>query len=173
MSQLLDFYRGDGADCDGRRLAQIWRWDDDVLETVHDFIQWLFPLPEPSPFNRRAPLLTGDDIAAFHAEPVLQANLQRSFERILTFLGLALAEDGRVVEGPDFAHRRRDVWDEPNHNWLRITRIIRSTLLLGLEQQARAIYDRLRVMYDSRKYPISAETFDYWTAAIDGKVPGS
>jgi hypothetical protein len=48
MSRLLDFYRGVGADTEGRRLEDILAWPDDDLEEVHDFIQWLFPLPEPS-----------------------------------------------------------------------------------------------------------------------------
>ena len=48
MSRLLDFYRGLKADTEGRSLKEILAWDEDDLEAVHDFIQWLFPLPEPS-----------------------------------------------------------------------------------------------------------------------------
>jgi hypothetical protein len=171
MSRLLDFYRGSGTDARGRRLADIWRWDDDMLESVHDFIQWLFPLPEASQFSASAPILTPDDIAAFERESILQGNLRHSLERFLRFLGLAFAED-RVVEGSNFAARRRDVWDEPNHNWLRITRVIRSTLLLGLTREAQALYDRLRTLYDSGRFPIGADTWNYWTDAIQGNVPG-
>jgi hypothetical protein len=173
MSHLLDFYRGDGTDSEGRRLEQIWRWDDDMLETVHDFIQWLFPLPEASMYNSQAPTLTDEDVAAFRGVPVLQANLQRSFTRFLAFLGLMRTDDGRVVEGPAFQERRRDVWDYPNHNWKRITRIIRSLLLLGLDRDAQALYDWLRFMYESRKLPIAAETFQYWSQAARGEVPGA
>lgn len=64
------------------------------------------------------------------------------------------------------------MWDEPNHNWLRITRIIRSLLLLGLNDEAQALYDRLHAMYDSRRYPIGADTLQYWTEAVHGQVPG-
>ncbi len=73
MSRLTDFYAGRGTDTEGRRLADLLAWDDDDLEQVHDFIQWLFPLPEPSRFNADAPLLTPDDIAAFHADAALRA----------------------------------------------------------------------------------------------------
>src|ERR1022692_960125 len=118
MSRLLDFYRGLGTDIEGRLLEDILAWPDDDLEEVHDFIQWLFPLPEPSQYNSDSPLLTNQDIAAFKSDLVLQANLMKSFERILAFLGLALSE-GKVADGPNFKARVADVWASPNHNWLR------------------------------------------------------
>ena len=171
MSRLVEFYRGQARDTEGRRLEEIWAWDDDSLEAVHDFIQWLFPLPEPSAFNPDAPILRTEDIAAFRGDPLLQARLQRSFERILRFLGLTLTHDGKVIRGDNFAARAPDVWAAPNHNWLRITRILRSLTLLGLETQARALYDRLSEMYSGRKYPIRGDTFCYWTAAVQSTLP--
>jgi Opioid growth factor receptor (OGFr) conserved region len=165
MSRLVVFFRGDGTDAEGRLLEDVLAWPDDDLEAVHDFIQWLFPLPEPSQFNPDAPLLTNEDIAAFKSDPVLQANLMKSFERILAFLGLSLPE-GKVVEGPNFKARVADVWSIPNHNWLRISRILRSLTLLGLADQSQALYEWLEMTYTSRKFPISAETFWYWTAAV-------
>ena len=138
MSQLLAFYRGQSRDSAGRTLDEILAWSDDDLEEVHDFIQWLFPLPEPSQYNPDAPLLVQEDIDAFHSNRRLQENLHRSFERILTFLGLTWQE-GRVVEGPSFKSRCAEVWSFPNHNWLRITRILRSLRLLGLEAEAQRV----------------------------------
>lgn len=166
MSRLLDFYREKRPDSEGRSLKEILDWPDDDLEAVHDFIQWLFPLPEPSQFNPDAPLLTTKDIQVFKSDPTLQANLMKSFERILAFLGFSLAEDGKVVEGENFPARIPDVWAMPNHNWLRITRILRSMTLLGMEVQAQALYDRLGAYYQSRRFPIPANTFRYWTDAV-------
>jgi hypothetical protein len=166
MSRLIDFYRGTGTDAAGRRLDQILPRDDDALEAVHDFIQWLFPLPEPSQFNPRAPLLSPEDIAAFRQDAALRANLRRSFERILTFLGLRETAEGEVVEGPNFAARAADVWQSPNHNWLRITRILRSLRLLGLEAEAKALYRRLEDFHGRRRFPIGDDTFRYWTGAV-------
>ena len=65
MSRVVDFYLGTRPDTEGRFLKDLWSWSDRDLEEVHDFIQWLFPLPEPSQFNPDAPLLTAEDIAAF------------------------------------------------------------------------------------------------------------
>jgi hypothetical protein len=172
VSRLLDFYRGHGADIEGRTLKEILAWDDDSLEEVHDFIQWLFPLPEPSQFNPDAPLLTDNDIINFKGDPQLQANLLKSFDRILGFLGFAL-EDGNVVEGENFSDRIPDVWAIPNHNWLRITRVLRSMTLLGLERQAKALYERLSFYYTRRRFPIPESTFQYWTEALNLKEPSS
>jgi hypothetical protein len=166
MSRLLDFYRGQTTDSEGRWLRDIWTWDDDELESVHDFIQWLFPLPEPSQFNPDAPLLTPDDIATFHAEASLRANLRRSFEPILKFLGLTEKADRAIAEGPDFAARAGDVWTAPNHNWLRIKRILRSLTLLGLDSEAKALYACLNGFCQSRRFPIPESTFRYWTRAV-------
>jgi hypothetical protein len=166
MTQLLDFYRGDARDGEGRLLTEIWAWNDDEWEAVHDFIQWLFPLPEPSQFNPHAPLLTDQDITAFRADNKLQANLRRSFERFLTFLGLAQAPDGRVGEGANFRVRVQDAWAAPNHNWLRITRVLRSLSLLGRAADARTLYDYLDTLYSSRRFPITAQTFRYWRNAV-------
>jgi hypothetical protein len=55
MSQLTEFYQGTGLDTEGRTLAQIWAFSDEAMEDDHDFIQWLFPLREPSRFNPDAP----------------------------------------------------------------------------------------------------------------------
>jgi hypothetical protein len=164
MSQLIDFYRGEGTDAEGRRLDDILRWRNNMLEAVHDFIQWLFPLPEPSQFNPDAPLLTAEDIAAFKYDRVMRANLYRSLERMLRFLGLQLREDGEVVEG-DFV-RIEQVFGYQNHNWLRITRILRSLRLLGLEAEAQALYRRLVDLQKRRHFPIGDDTFRYWTDAV-------
>ena len=69
MSDLIAFYRGLAPDSEGRTLADLWAFSDREMEDIHDFIQWMFPLREPSRFNPDAPLLTAADIAAFQADP--------------------------------------------------------------------------------------------------------
>src|SRR6185437_16980358 len=70
-SPILAFYRG-GCDDRRRRLAEILAWSDARLEAVHDYIQWIFPLPEASGANPSAPVLSQADIAAFGADPGLR-----------------------------------------------------------------------------------------------------
>ena len=166
MSRLVDFYRGQATDAERRYLEDIWTWDDEQLEFVHDYIQWLFPLPDASAFNPDAPILTDDDIAAFAADPKLRANLAKSFERILRFFGLTVDPTGAVVEADNFASRIADVWEAPNHNWLRITRILRSLTLLGLAPSALAFFVKLREYRQLGRFPITSDTFLYWKNAV-------
>jgi hypothetical protein len=67
---------------------QIQRWPDDQLEAVHDFVQWLFPLPEPSGFNAAVPILTRESIQEFRTRPKLQQKLRVSFLRMMNFYRL-------------------------------------------------------------------------------------
>ena len=88
VSKLIQFYRGEGRDAAGRTIEEIWAWDHRHLEMVHDYIQWLFPLPERSRFNPFAPLLTDADKATFRAEHDLRGRVIRSLNLMLEFLGL-------------------------------------------------------------------------------------
>ena len=116
-------------------------------------------------------MLTDADIAEFRADPTLRANLLRSFEVFLAFLGLRF-EGGKVAEAPDFAAKQQ-VWRHPNHNWLRITRVLASTRLLGLEDASRAFFDFLKAYRDGGRSGITADSFRYWedaaTASADGE----
>ena len=162
MSKLIAFYRGEGTDARGRTLAEVGAFSDGRMEAVHDFIQWLFPLRESSRFNPDAPLLTDADVAAFRAEPALREALRASLVRFLAFLGLAI-EGERVVEGTEFA-LKADVWRFPNHNWLRITRVLASTRTLGLEAESAAVFVALKKLRDGGETGIEAPTFAYWSA---------
>ncbi len=99
MSALLAFYRGAGLDSAGRTIDEIWAWDRRRLEMVHDFIQWLFPLPDPSRFNPDAPILSTADQAAFRADADLRARVRRSLDLMMEFLGL-VRRGNTIARGP-------------------------------------------------------------------------
>ncbi|HEY6287985.1 MAG TPA: opioid growth factor receptor-related protein, partial [Nitrospiraceae bacterium] len=63
----------------------------DGLERTHDYIQWLFPLPERSSANPDAPLLSLADIRAFGESEELRSNLVRSLVVMLRFYGLEVS----------------------------------------------------------------------------------
>jgi hypothetical protein len=135
QSPIIRFTSGEGTDHQGRRIDQIRAWEDWRLEAVHDYIQWLFPLPEASGFNPYAPVLTPEDIAAVRDDPALQESVRKSFQRLLRFYGFAW-QDGAVVQTD--ASRLR-AWVTPgNHNFLRVSRILRSLALLGLRDESAA-----------------------------------
>lgn len=151
-ARLTGFLSGDSPDSEGRLLNDILRWPDERLERIHDFIQWMFPLTEPSPVNPQAPVLDAETIAEILAQPQLQANVRRSYERMRRFY-----QDSRswVMAG--------------NHNHLRITRILKCLRLLGLDAEAKEFFDWLATIYgEERRKPrpgISIRGFEFWRNA--------
>lgn len=151
-SSWLDFYVGAGTDARGRSLHQILAWDDEGLESVHDYIQWLFPLPERSMFNADAPLLTASDIAAPRADTQIEANLRAAVARMRQFYGLT----------PETADRPKSWARSADHNHLRLTRILRSLTLLGLGAEARELYAAISA-FDAE---VPERTRQFWLHAI-------
>jgi hypothetical protein len=170
--RLLGFYSGRLGDDRGRLLRDILAWPDDTLEEVHDYIQWLFPLTEPSAFNPRAPLVGAAAIQEFHRSAELRGNVLAAFERMLRFYGFEVAGggEGAIRRSAIFAERAR-VWLTPmNHNHLRITRILRCLCLMGLRAEARAFLAALSAVYQEEpRPPISSGTLRYWREAVSGR----
>ncbi|MEZ0230239.1 MAG: opioid growth factor receptor-related protein [Planctomycetota bacterium] len=166
---ILAFYRG-SPDTRGRTLDEILAWDDERLEDVHDYIQWLFPTTRRSDFNPFAPVLTEGTIAAFRADASLRARLRASLERMLRFYGFERVE----LRGQPVVRRaanwplRSPQWlGSGDHNHLRITRILDSLSTLGLEEEAKAFYRELdQLQEDGAGRDIDRETFDYWRDAV-------
>jgi hypothetical protein len=162
---LVAFYRGEAADYQGRTLHDIWSWDDRRLEDRHDYIQVLFPLPEESRFNARAPLLDDATLARFRTDDVIRANLLQSFRMMLRFYGFRLDEKtGAVVEAENFAERAGQWLWPGNHNHLRITRILRCLTLCGLQDQAAAFLKALLALPGQDR--ITSESRRYWRDAV-------
>lgn len=147
MSRLTDFLSGEGVDAAGRSHTQVLALDDEALESRHDFIQWLFPLPEPSSAVPGSPVLTPADTADLQADAKAQERLQRASDRMLSFYGNTAD------------------WRAPiDHNHLRITRIIRSLRLLSGDVLADAFRaEILRLLGEPA--PVSRRTLDYWLDA--------
>src|SRR4051812_28438615 len=99
--RLTGFFAG-GADDEGGSFDEILGWDDARLEMVHDYIQWIFPLPERSGANPSAPMLSAEAVAAIRGNAEMQGRLRSAFLRMLAFYGFALDGDA-VVEGSRFA----------------------------------------------------------------------
>ena len=164
---LVNFYLGRAPDYKGRMLGDIWAWDHGRLEEVHDYIQVLFPLPEPSMFSSRAPILRDEEIIQFRADDMLPKNLLRSFELMLDFYGLkSRANPLRIEKASSFDERASNWLTAGNHNHLRITRILKCLRICGLVKQAVAFRDCLVEVHREFPRPISPETLDYWNSAV-------
>jgi hypothetical protein len=167
-SRIVRFYVGDGPDHRGRDLLQLQNQTDDGLERNHDYIQWLFPLPEKSGANPEAPTLTQADIRAFTDSEELRGNLLKSLTVMLRFYGLEQidAPEGVQIRRAESFEPRSRTWLTPfNHNFLRITRILRCLSLLGCDRHAAALFDCLQGIYRDHPTIIGQETFRYWKTA--------
>ncbi len=171
-SALVAFYRGDGRDHRGRSLSDIHEFDFYELEFHHDYIQWLFPLPEPSGANESAPLLSERDIAAFASDDSLRKALLQSLELMLQFYCLEPAVRGEsveVVRGPNYDERSALWLTAGNHNFLRISRMLRSLTLLGCSGYAAALLECLEDIYAENAQAIGNTPIGYWRRAIMGQ----
>lgn len=148
-NRLISFYThpNGGRDAEDRTLSEILRFPDRDLEYHHDYIQWLFPLPERSPFNPNAPQIDQATAEAFRTRPELRSRLRESFVRMLSFYGfevIPVPAGGKfgIQEGSniDFQRKSRFWLRQFDHNHLRITRIIRCLRVLGLEDEAEEFY---------------------------------
>jgi hypothetical protein len=172
MNRIVDFYLGKVRDHAGRSIDEIWGYSFDKLELHHDYIQWLFPNPTPSPVNPEAPVLDRAAEAEFSRSEELRKRLMKSFEMMLRFYGFVLhwREGGApVVErSPDF-HARAENWLTPhNHNHLRLTRIMLCLTHCGLGSEARALLDPLIGLARSYPQSITMETLGFWRRAVAG-----
>lgn len=171
--RLVRFFDPATASTDGRNrtLATILSWPDSRLESSHDYIQTVFPLPEESMFNF-APIVTSEVRKAFLAQPELRASLHSALERMLTFYGLQFEDqsdslDRQVVgRGPNYAIASRNWVTRFNHNHLRITRILRSLRVLGLEDDAKAFHHFLSTD-DEVTDTVSPRSQMYWRRATE------
>ena len=163
---IVDFLRGQRPDWEGRWLAEIRTWDFDRLEADHHYIQWLFPLSVESEAVF-SPTLRKFEVAELRSEVRLQSEIVASLRQMLGFYGFALHEEGgRLAVLPtDRQGERQSVWMTPgNHNYLRISRILGSLVLVELTKYAAAFLEALEQLYQK---PTAASAIDeiaiwYW-----------
>lgn len=154
-------------------------FSDSELEYHHDYIQTLFPLPERSPFNPSAPLIDRATFLAFRSQPALQDQLRLALDRMLRFYGFELQFQGFkedsdvdeeivIIKGGDFSSRKGNWVRGFNHNHLRITRILRSLRVLGLEDEAKAFFGALEVVYGEGG--IGEKSLVFWRRAVEREL---
>lgn len=164
MSQVINFYTGKENNSGYSYNDVVYEWDNQKWEDTHDFIQWLFPLDEPSKYNADAPILNESELATFQSSQMLRHRLILAYERFLSTLGLRFRytedEGLEVFKTRDF-DKYEHLWKTPNHNWLRVTRVMKTLNLVGLSEHSTALYYTLKQMSDDG-YNIPEETLGYW-----------
>ncbi|XP_052007322.1 opioid growth factor receptor-like protein 1 [Xyrauchen texanus] len=120
---------------DGIYIEEIltnWRGDYEKLEHNHTYIQWLFPLREQG-LNFYAQELTQDEIKEFQSTREAKRRFLLAYSIMLDFFGIKLLDkNGNVARAPNWQDRFQHL-NESQHNFLRITRILKSLGELGFE----------------------------------------
>ena len=138
-------------DFKGRFLHDILCFSDEDIENTHDFIQLLFPLDVQSNNAFHGHYLdTEKSVRDIRSNDLAQKNIIKSSKWFLDFL------------------ERDDSWLRwHDHNYLRITRIIKSLGLLVSVDEANIFYNLvLELIDDDRKEKINPVTLKFWKEAL-------
>lgn len=159
MSTLIDFYNN--------KLIDILSYNDTELESIHTYIQWLFPLDTTSLYNENAPVLSSSGLETFQNSKELQQKLLKAFKVMLRFYGFETQND-KIVKADNFEEKAKNwlaLTPYRNHNMLRISRILRSLTLLGCNKEAKEFLKALTII--NKEYPKQTnDSFRYWEQAV-------
>ncbi|XP_023109859.2 opioid growth factor receptor-like protein 1 isoform X1 [Felis catus] len=109
-----------------------WKGDYEKLEHNHTYIQWLFPLREQG-LNFYAKELTTYEIEEFKKTKEAIKRFLLAYKMMLEFFGIKLVDKtGNVARAVNWQERFQHL-NESQHNYLRITRILKSLGELGYE----------------------------------------
>lgn len=146
--EIVGFLEGKTPDHRGRILAIVLQQTDHQAETTHDYIQWLFPLDEPSRSVMGTPVLNELDIEDIRQSNLARKNLVKSASWFLGFL------------------ERNDHWiTKYDHNHLRITRVIKSLRLLASDEAAGEFRDKMLRLAGDKLNLIDQKARDFWANA--------
>lgn len=121
---------------DGDYIDQIhekWKFQYDLLEEHHGYIQWLFPIRE-SGLNWHAQELQLHEAEAICKDKKAYARVLESYKMMLGFYGMKLTDDktGTIARAENWKERYANL-NRAMHNYLRITRILKCLGELGYE----------------------------------------
>lgn len=150
MSDIIKFYRGEK--CNSKHILEnVWCYTSSQLETIHDYIQWLFPLNVVSECQPYSPILTEEDIFEFRSSNELKLKIIKSVQVFMNFL-----------------KENQEIWvTKFNHNHLRITRMLRFLTLIGLEYEANArLQEILMIIFEKDDDRPLATAYKFWAEAL-------
>ncbi|KAF2642165.1 hypothetical protein P280DRAFT_397427 [Massarina eburnea CBS 473.64] len=75
-----------------------------------------------------------------------------------------------VVRGPNWKTASRNWCTHIDHNHLRITRILRSLRIFGIQNQSEALYDALKRAYRDPKTKIGKNSMMFWRRAVRNEL---
>lgn len=141
-------------------------WSYDTLESKHDFIQILFPLPTVGMANRDLVPTAEEKDLILKLDPLWTRRMLQNLSLMLDFYGLSLDEktvSGYKIQNPQRFQTYLVKGGSGGHNYLRITRILQSLRWFGLTEYAALLLRAL--LQVAAKYSIPKSTVDFWRKA--------
>jgi len=86
-SQLIGFHLKGHRTPQGLAANDMLQFGDIEIEESHAWVQWVFPSPEPSQFNKTAPTLTWQEAVTLASDAKFIERLESSTARYLVILG--------------------------------------------------------------------------------------
>ena len=142
--------------------------DFGTLETSHTYIQWIFPIETPSHFNNQSTPLSPAEAHSIASSLGASLRVFYSFLMMLRFYGFSITQRG-IFPAPRLSAARFAHLCASRHNWLRITRILRSLTLLGLKAFAGRWLLALKTEIDEGRlcHPeLRASLVQHWIPAL-------
>ncbi|GHV09736.1 hypothetical protein FACS189485_22570 [Spirochaetia bacterium] len=163
-SKIIKFYEKCANDNYGRSLDDMQHYNYEQLENIHDYIQWMFPLNKKSRVNLSAPVLNDKDILYIKDSNTIKQNMFASVLVITDFWGIGkeYSENKYCIKND-----RVKTWLTPmNHNFLRISRVLKSLILFDMKNEAELLFKCFEDINNNGNKEIIGESFLHWKKAI-------
>ena len=156
---FIDFFQNKITNIDGLKYNDILNYDNKKLEDRHNYIQYLFPLPVKSKYNPDAPVIDQIFINEAIINMKIRKNIIKSFLRMLNFYGYSYSvKPFDIIDKGEYKQ-----WlSRGNHNYLRITRILKFLMLVGMELLAYKFVEQLCKLRDKT----DEDSFNFWIKTI-------
>lgn len=147
-SRIIQFLRSDIADYKGRWLIDLQTLADYKLERSHDVIQWMFPTDIRSENQPSSPVLSVADVCNLKNNTRARLSIKRNLDRMVKF------------------YETNTYWiTQKNHNYKRLTRILRCLWLADLTHDYVALQKCLDDVFTENFEIVGEEVFLYWKNA--------
>jgi hypothetical protein len=156
---FINFFQNEINNIDGLKYNDILNYDNKRLEDRHNYIQYLFPLPVKSKYNPDTPVIDQIFINEAIINMKIRKNIIKSFLRMLNFYGYSYSvKPFDIIDKGEYKQ-----WlSRGNHNYLRITRILKFLMLVGMELLAYKFVEQLCKLRDK----IDEDSFNFWIKTI-------
>ncbi|KAK0055170.1 dentin sialophosphoprotein-like isoform X1 [Biomphalaria pfeifferi] len=150
------------------KIHKYWEKDYNRLEQHHGYIQWIFPIREEG-MNSLAQPLQLQEIEAIQKNLEAKARILKSYKMMLGFYGMKLVDEerGTIQRAKNYRERFENLTYH-THNYLRITRILKSLGELGYEHLKKPFLEFVlhEALVEKTLAPTLSSCENYWIGTI-------